>query len=143
MMSLRSLFVFLILCLIFNAVAEGNNKVEKWWTEADLKAIQSDNTDLVLNKFNFIRNAPYQAPMFIGTGEMGGFIDGLGSNTNHYARQMGYGTGLKLGFQTYDMFNAAYPWNSPKADWEKKNKDYSIVNSRTYNLRFLVQPLII
>jgi hypothetical protein len=121
---------------------QGINKIKKWWTEKDLEAIQSENTGLVLNKFNFIRSSLTQAPMFIGTGEMGGFIDGLGSNTNFYAKQMSHSTELKLGFQTYDMFNAAYPWNAPKAEWEKNKKDYSIVNSRTYNLRFIVQPLI-
>ena len=134
--------MILVALLSFSAEIQGNNKIEKWWTEKDLEAIQSNNAGLVLNKFNFIRDSPTQAQMFIGTGEMGGFIDGLGSNTNCYAMQMTHGAELKLGFQTYDMFNAAYPWNSPKEEWEKKNKDFSIVNSRTYNLRFIVQPLI-
>lgn len=134
--------MILAVTLSFSTETQGNNEIGKWWTEKDLKAIQSDNADSILNKFNFKRDSPTQAPMFIGTGEMGGFIDGLGSNTNYYARQMTHGTELKLGFQTYDMFNAAYPWNSPRAEWEKKNKDFSIVNSRTCNLRFIVQPLI-
>src|SRR5690606_15483285 len=127
-----NLKVFLVLMFTFlflnRTEAQQNVKIEKWWTEEDLNAIQTDNAGLVLNRFNFTRNSPRQSPMFIGTGEMGGFIDGLGSNTNYYASQMSHGTGLKLGFQTYDMFNAAYPWNTPREAWEKKNKNHPIVN---------------
>jgi len=133
-----------LIFIVFPTRAQIAANVNKWWTSTDIEAVQNSQAGKILDRFNFIRSAPDIQPMYIGTGELGGFIDGLGSNTDIYADadKMKNGYNLKLGFQAYDMFNPAYPWNSDRDIWGKGNKDYFFVKSRTSVLRFIVQPYI-
>jgi hypothetical protein len=100
----------------------------RWWTDEDLDSLRTGNLESILHPFNFSRNSPEEQPVYIGTGVFGGYIDGLGSNSDTYAENMDEGGNhLRLGFQTITLFNP--------------DKRYQL-KSRTYNPRLVVQPLI-
>jgi hypothetical protein len=115
------------------------SKLGKWWTSDDLMAIKEGNLGSLLHPFNFTRNSPDEQPIYIGTGVFGGYIDGLGSNSDTYAKNKGLHYqddiyGLRMGFQTTSLFS---PQASPFSPQEGNQ-----VKARSYNPRLVVQPLI-
>jgi len=85
------------------------------------------------HKYGFKRTHYKQEAIFVGSGEIGGYVDGLGLNSSVLDTQMTNEKGriIKTGFQTQDLFNAEKPWK----------KDF-VLNARTHTLKLMVQPYV-